>query len=44
MIHDASGHCWRNAERLINSRKVVPHERQIQKVDMILDFLGMSIG
>ena len=44
MIGNPRLHGWRDAESLMDSRKIVKHEIERECVDMILNLFGMRIG
>jgi hypothetical protein len=39
-IRDSSFHCWRNAQSLMNTAKVIVHEVKRDGIAEIVDFLG----
>src|ERR1700730_3237763 len=43
-IRDLCSHCWRNAKSLMNASEVVMHIMKANRVDVVLDFLGKSVG
>lgn len=43
MVRNPRSHSWSYSQGLIDSRKVVPHECDIQKMNVVRYFLGVRI-